>query len=143
MKIQQFEVGMKVVVNDLPDATVYTVAEIEGFNAKLTYECGGRTLSGGLGEFLGGAAYLAFSQDGGEENCGNVHHSWAVRRLERSDPAQLHSFPGRRQRLADRRLAARANTRKEGHAGGVGYGWRVPAGNYARCCSELPCDVLF
>jgi hypothetical protein len=47
MKKEQVKVGMKVVVNDLPDATVYTVAEVEGFNAKLTYECGEQTLSGG------------------------------------------------------------------------------------------------
>jgi hypothetical protein len=47
MDRKKVKVGMRVVVNDEPDATVYTVAEVEGFNAKLTYEIGGTTYSGG------------------------------------------------------------------------------------------------
>jgi hypothetical protein len=47
IKRENLTIGMQVVVNNEPDATVYTIAELEGFNAKLTYECAGKTLSGG------------------------------------------------------------------------------------------------
>jgi hypothetical protein len=47
MQKDEVKVGMEVVVNNLPDATVYTVNKLDGWNAHLTYKVAGRTLSGG------------------------------------------------------------------------------------------------
>jgi hypothetical protein len=48
MKKGQVKPGDLVVVNKLPDATVYTVKEIiNDYNAVLTYKVGEKTVSGG------------------------------------------------------------------------------------------------
>lgn len=38
MKKDEAKVGMKVVVNDTPDATVYEIDSIDGFEAHLIYQ---------------------------------------------------------------------------------------------------------
>lgn len=49
MDNKKVTVGMKVCVNDLPDSIVYTVAEKNGFNVRLTYEIDdGSTVDGGV-----------------------------------------------------------------------------------------------
>jgi len=49
MNPKKLSVGMRVVVNNLPDAHVYTIAHIEGFNVFLVYkEKSGDIVSGGV-----------------------------------------------------------------------------------------------
>ena len=47
MNKKQVKVGMKVVVNDLPDATIYNIEELDGFVARLSYMVGDKKVSGG------------------------------------------------------------------------------------------------
>jgi hypothetical protein len=47
MKKQNIAIGMDVVVNDLPDAVVYTVSDLVDRQAKLTYKSKDQTLSAG------------------------------------------------------------------------------------------------
>ena len=49
MNPKKLSVGMRVVVNDLPDAHVYTIAQIDGFNVSLVYPLkSGAIVSGGV-----------------------------------------------------------------------------------------------
>jgi hypothetical protein len=49
MNPKQLSVGMRVVVVDEPDAHVYTIAQIDGFNVKLVYPLkSGKIVDGGV-----------------------------------------------------------------------------------------------
>ena len=49
MNPKQLSVGMRVVVVDEPDAHVYTIAQIDGFNVQLVYPLkSGKIVSGGV-----------------------------------------------------------------------------------------------
>ena len=47
MNKSKVKVGMTVVVNELLDTQHYTVAELNGYNARLTYKVGDRVVGGG------------------------------------------------------------------------------------------------
>jgi len=47
LKKSQVKIGMTVAVNSTNAATLYTVAELDGWNARLTYKVGKRTVGGG------------------------------------------------------------------------------------------------
>jgi len=47
MKIKEIAIGMNVVVNDLPDTVIYTVSDLVGRRAKLTYKSKDQTLNAG------------------------------------------------------------------------------------------------
>lgn len=38
MKKDEAKIGMKVIVNDTPDAMIYEIADIDGFEAHLVYQ---------------------------------------------------------------------------------------------------------
>ena len=52
MKLAKITIGMSVVVNNLPDATIYQVGAIRGFLLDLTYKLGnGNSISGGTVDY--------------------------------------------------------------------------------------------
>jgi hypothetical protein len=48
LNVKDVKVGMKVVLNDLDDATIYTVSKVTGFRAELYYTEHGIVYDGGV-----------------------------------------------------------------------------------------------
>lgn len=47
IRLRDVKVGLKVVVNDLPDTVVYTIKQVHGFTVELVYTVKGVTIDGG------------------------------------------------------------------------------------------------